>query len=176
MKHGAAEELNVIVNHIPACGVTACNPRGLVDGLVAVDGDKVTSGSQVAVHLCGCYLHSLVVGKTVGRVLDDGIHLGKVFGELCFLCLTYLLLEFVHFGPNGLTLLHLKVLDGVAKVLYLFFVGLHAGLQVLHDLLGAGTQLVIAKFFDGRVSSLDLLHPWLDEFHIAARLVAEDFL
>ena len=176
VKHGAAEELNVIVNHIPACGVTACNPRGLVDGLVAVDGDKVTSGSQVAVHLGGCYLHSLVVGKTVGRVLDDGIHLGKVFGELCFLCLTYLLLEFVHFGPNGLTLLHLKVFDGVAKVLYLIFVGLHAGLQVLHDLLGAGTQLVIAEFFDGRVSSLDLLHPWLDEFHIAARLVAEDFL
>ena len=147
VEHGAAEELNVIVNHIPACGVAACNPRGLVDGLVAVDGDKVTSGSQVAVHLGGCYFHSLVVGKTVGRVLDDGIHLGKVFGELCFLCLTYLLLEFVHFGPNGLTLLHLKV-----------------------------TQLVIAKFFDGRVSSLDLLHPWLDEFHIAARLVAEDFL
>ena len=41
MEHGTADELHVIVYHLPLRIVAACGPMVVVYGLIAVDGDEV---------------------------------------------------------------------------------------------------------------------------------------
>ena len=72
VQYHTAKELYVVVDHIPLQVVATCQPVVLVDGLVALDGDKLLLGSQVAVELVGCYNHRLVLGKTAGRILHNG--------------------------------------------------------------------------------------------------------
>ena len=78
MEHGAAEELHVVVNHLPLQVVAACCPVVMIDGLVAVDGDEVLAGvaSQFAVEVGSRHDCLFVLGKAAGGVLHNGEDLG----------------------------------------------------------------------------------------------------
>ncbi len=171
----AAEQLHVVVNHIPAHRVAASQPRGLVDGLVALDGDEVLGSCEVAVHLSGSHLDCLVVGEAVGRLLDDGEDFGQDFGQLVIECLQNFLLQVVDFGPYLFALVHVKFFDVGAQFLDFCAVGRYHILHLLHESLAAGAQFVVRQFFNGGVGLLDLIDPRLDGLHVALRLVAEQF-
>ena len=72
VQDGAAEELHVVVNHVPLRLVAAGHPVVVVDGLVALDVHEVMAGSQFAVEVGGRHLHVGVVGEALGGALHDG--------------------------------------------------------------------------------------------------------
>ena len=77
MEHGTTEELHVVVYHLPLQVVTSGSPVVVIDGLVAVDSNKVLLRvtSQFAVEVGGGNYGLLVLGEATGGLLDDGEHL-----------------------------------------------------------------------------------------------------
>ncbi len=55
MQHRAADELHVVMHHIPGSGVAARHPGVLPLGIVALYRHIVVRGAQVAVLFCGLH-------------------------------------------------------------------------------------------------------------------------
>ena len=67
-----ADELHVIVAHIPLDHVAAGHPAVLIDGLVALDGDAFTFCGEVAVVLRGRHGDGFIVLEAAGGLLHHG--------------------------------------------------------------------------------------------------------
>ena len=107
VEHGAAEELHVVVDHVPHRLVAAGDPMVVVDGAVAVDVDEVVAGGQLAVEVGGGDDDVLVVGEAFGGRFHDGEGHGTNLVEHFLEHFKLLFLELVDFLED-----RLAVLDG----------------------------------------------------------------
>ena len=74
MEYGTTKQLHVIVDHFPLQIVTAGSPVVMIDGLVAINRDKVFLGigSQLAIEVRSCYNGLFVLCETTGCLFHDG--------------------------------------------------------------------------------------------------------
>ena len=178
MEHHAAEELHVVVHHLPFQVVAAGCPVVVVDGLVAIDGDKVLArvAGQFAVEVVGRDDGLLVLCEAACRLLDDGIDLGHHLVEGLLVFLEGLFLYLVYLGEDVGTFVDGGVLDGGLQAFYLLFLGFCGSLHLLSDFLCACSEGVIVQYLHLGRDSLYLLYERLYFLHIFRRLVAEQSL
>ncbi len=144
MEHHAADELHVVVDHVPGDFVSASHPLVFPDGLVAVDGDKLASlDSQLAVEVCGGHFDCLVGGETGSGLAHCGEHDGEVFVEFVLKSVEYLLLVLVDFVPEGLAFVEGEFLDFLFQGGYSFLVILGGGGQIGAHLVDFASQLIV---------------------------------
>ena len=178
VEHDAAEELHVVVDHVPLHVVAAREPVRGVDGLVALDGDKVLRGREVAVEVVGRDDDCVVLCEAARRILHDGEGLGQQFVELLLDLLVDALRRLVDLLRDLLLL--------VERRLGLLQRGLQfddAGL-VRRDEVGdlslqgfaPGAQLVVREGLDSGVYGLDLLEIRLDLLAVLVGFRAEEEL
>ena len=175
VEHDAAEELHVIVHHIPCDFVTTRHPMVVVESFVAINLDKVKTrvGSQVLVELGGGHFGGLVLGKTTGCRFDNREGLGEDIGQRDFVLLTDFLLEFVHLVVDFLTFLDRCSFDGCFEFGDAVLSVRHVGLDAVHERLRVRTKFIIRQRIDGLVGCLGLVHVRLNSAHIFLRLIAE---
>lgn len=176
VEHHAAEELDVVVDHVPLHVVAARLPVGGVYGLVAVDGDEVLRGGQLAVEVVGRHHDRLVLGEAAGRILHDGEGFGEDFVELDLDFVVDALGRIVNLLRNllllverdfGLLQLRLQLHDAG------FVVGDVVG-NLLHEPGAAGAEFVVREGLDRGVDGLDFLDVGFDLFAVLVGLRAED--
>ena len=86
------------MHHFPLQIVAAGRPVVMIDSLVAVDGNEVLLGigSQFAVEVGSRHNGFLILGKTAGRLLDDGEYLVNHFIEGLLIDFKGFFLQFVN--------------------------------------------------------------------------------
>ena len=154
MQDGAADELHVVVAHVPRNHVTAGGPSVLVDGLVALDGDALAAGGEVTVVLVGGHHHRFVILETAGGLLHYGEGLRKDLVQHLLCAVVGVLLQFLHLLVKLLLLRDGHPVVGVERVLDLGdagFVVLYGLVDELFELIGLRTQFVIGKILNGFV-------------------------
>ena len=176
MEHHAAEELDVVVDHVPLDVVAAGHPVGGIDGLVAVDGDEVLRSGEFAVEVVGRDDDGVVLGEASCRILHDGEGLGEDAVE-------DLLDAVVDTLGGGVDLLG-DLLLLFERRFGFFELGLEfddAGLvlgdvvgDLFFEILAAGAEFVVRKGLDRRVYGLDLLQIGLDQFAVLVGFRAEE--
>ena len=75
MQHNSADQLDIVMNHVPNDHIPAGAPLIFVQGLISLDRDVIPFGGQLPVKFGGRYLHHLIFGKTPGGIF----HYGKSF-------------------------------------------------------------------------------------------------
>ena len=172
----ATEELHVVVHHVPVDLVAAGCPLVVVDSLVTVDGDEVVLriGSELAVEIGRCHHGVSVLRKAAGGVLDDGESHGHDLVEGFLQLIEHLLVLLVYLVEDRLTLIDRRVLNLGTELGNLFLVRLGSVLHVILYLLALGTELVVGQFLNVRVGLFHFLYEWLNEAHVALRLIPED--
>ncbi len=169
VQHDAAEELHVVVHHLPFQVVAACRPVVVVDGLVAVDGDEVLAGvgGQLAVEVVGRDDGLLVLGEAAGGLLHNGEHLGHHLVQGRLVHFERLFLQLVYLGKDVGALVKRRALDGCLQFCNLLFLLCGGGLHLLPDFLCACSQsVVVESLYFGRLC-FHALHERLYEFHVA---------
>ena len=168
VEHHAAEQLHVVVDHVPLHVVASGEPVGGVDGLVALDGDEILRRGEVAVEIVGRHHDRIVLGEAARRVFHDGERLGEnlvehlfdffvdAFGGLVDLLRDLLLLFELRFGffERGFQFDDAGFVRG-DEVGDLFFQGL-----------AAGAQFVVRERLDRGVDGLDLFEIGFDLFAV----------
>ena len=177
MQHHAAEELHIVVHHIPGYLVAACHPVVVVDSVVAINLDEVVPrvSCHVAVALGSGNDDRLALGKTPCRGLDDGECLGQYFHQYDLVLLFYLLLQVINLLIDFFAFVNLKRLDRCAELSYLRFLRCHRCGDLIHQHLRTGAELIVAERINLGIDRLDLVYVRLNLTHVFLRFVAEQF-
>ena len=176
VEHHAAEQLHVVVDHVPFRVVAAGEPVCRVNGLVALDGDEILRRRQVAVEVVCRHHDRLVLCETARRILHNGECLGKDLVEHLLDFLVDALGRFVDLLRNFLLLFELRF--GLFEYGFqLDDAGLVRGDEVgdlLFQRFAVRAQLVVGEFLDRGVDGLDLLQIRLDLFAVLVGFRAEE--
>ena len=169
MEYDTTKQLYVVVDHFPFQVVTTCSPVVMVDGLVAIDSDKVLTGigCQLTVEVGSGDDGFFVFCKATGGLLHDGEHLEHHFVEGLLVNLQHFLLDLIDLCEDVCTLIDRRVLDGSLQFGNLCFLLCGRRLYLLLQLLCTLTELVIAHGFDLWGKGFCLLHERLNQFHVA---------
>ncbi len=175
MEYNTADELHVIVHHIPCNLVAAGSPVVVIDGLVAVYLHEVEArvSSEVLVLLGSRNNHGLVLRKAVRSRFDDGKRLGKHLVENGLVVGLNLLFETIYLVIYFLALLYLERLDTCFQIFDFLFLVCYTRLNLVHQGLAAGTQFIVGEGVNLGVCRLDLLHIRHYGTHIFLCLIAE---
>ena len=136
MQHDTADDLAVVVHHVPSDHVAASHPAVLVVGLVAHDGDVLVFGCQLAIEVGGSHLHGLVFAEVFGGGLHHRERLGQDLVQRLF---------------DVVELQLFQLVDLVVE--FLLLVGLHVGVGFglgfqLGDFGHLGSGLVLYVFLE----------------------------
>ena len=175
VQHHATEQLHVIVHHVPRDLVSAGHPVVMIDRFVAFYLHEVEPrvSRQIAVQLrCG-NLDGLVLRETASRRFDDGKSLRKHLGQLHFIDILDLFLEFVHLVVDLLTFVNRRTLDGSLQLRDTGFLVRYGFLQLVHQRKRTSAQLVVGELVDTLVRRLHFVHIRLNGAQVFLRLVAE---
>ena len=175
MEYCTAEQLYIVVNHVPYGVVTAGLPVVAVYRLVAVDAYKVELCGKLTVKVIGRDNDGLVLGKAACAVLHDCKGLGQRLIKCLVEHLEHLLLQLVNLVEDRFSLLKFRILDFCLQFCYSCTQFSSAALNLLLERCRCGTQLIVAKLRDSGVHSLHLVNPRLNLAHVSACLVAEKF-
>ena len=175
MEHHAAEELHVVVHHVPFDVVAAREPVGGVDGLVAVDRDEILRGGQLPVEIVGRDRDRFVLGETARRIFHDGERFGQDFVELLFDLLVDAFGDLVDLLRNLLFLFECGF--GAFQLRFqsddaLLVGGDEIG-DLLHQRLAPAAEFVVRKCGDGGVDLLDFVDIGFDGLAVFVRLRTE---
>ena len=176
MEDGSADQLDIVVDHVPGDLVAAGDPVVLIDGGVALDVDEIVLDAEVTVELRGGNLYELVLRETARRGLHDGESLREDLVEALLDGLVLVLDEFVRLSGELFLLGHGEVaLQCLADLLD---AGLEGGLDLAEPLLQAGragAELVVTQFINAVIFGKDLIQNRPDKLHIPIRLRSEQF-
>ena len=178
VQHHAANDLHIVVHHVPGDFVAAGHPMVLVDGLIALDGDAGVGGGQVAVVVGGGDGHRLVGGEALGGLLHHGEGLGQYLVEHLLSLLVAVLLQVVDALVEALLLVdgHVVFLvDAGAQGGQLGLLGVDGGAYLLLEFDGLGAQAVVVEGCDGGVDGQGGVEEGLHLLQVALALVAEQF-
>ena len=171
MQGDAADQLDVVVDHVPDDFVAARHPVVAVNGLVAFDIHKVVVHRQVAVELRRGDGDGRILLETASGGLHDGKSLGEDFVKAFLYCIVLVLNEFVRLGGEFFLLGNGDVpgqffTDGLHAV----FEGLFNGGNLLLQCLAAGAEFVVGKPVYVRVNFQYLVQDRLDGLHVPVGL------
>ncbi len=178
VEHHAADELHVVVDHVPRDFVAAGHPVVLVVCLVALNGDGGVGSGEVAVAVGGGYLDGLVLREAASRFFDHGEGFGQDVVEHLLGLVVGGLLQLVDALVEALLLVDGHVilgLDAVAQLLQLGLLGLDGEAYLFTELQRLGAQLVVGQCLDGGVYGEAGIEEGLDGLQVALALVAEQF-
>ena len=173
-----ADELDIIVNHVPGNLVAAGNPVVLPNGLVALDGDEFAAfGCQLPVKICCSNLYGGVLRKAACGRLNYCKCLGKDFVQDDLDGVVLVLHQLVALACKSL-------LAGYGDILLQFFLNLcytvFKGLLHLTDTgfegLRVCTKLIVREFVNFRVDGQNLVKDGLYCLHVPVTLSAEYLL
>ena len=174
----AADELHVVVDHVPGDLVAAGDPVVLPHGLVVLDVDEIAAaGRQVAVEVRRGDRDGLILGEAAGGGFHDGKGLGEDLVEALFDGVVLVLDQFVGFRGevfflgNGDVFLQFR-LDFGDTVLE----GLLDGEDLLPEGGGTRPELVVGEGVDAGIGREDLVQHGLHLLHVPVGLGAENFL
>ena len=110
VKHYAANQLHIIVHHVPCYLVSSCRPMVVVNSLVALNLHEVEARvcREIAVLLRRRNHYRLVLRKATRRALHDGKRLRQYLQEYGLVVLFYLLLEAIHLVVHFLAFVYLQ--------------------------------------------------------------------
>ncbi len=162
MKHDTADELHVVVNHIPHYFVAAGNPVVAVECLVALDCEEVLAfGCKFAVEVGGSYLNGFVAGEAACRFAHDGKHFRQIAVEFFFEHFEDVLLDAVDLFPVRLAVFVFDCLNLFLDVGNLLSLGGNAFFERGTDFGDAVAESIIAQRFQRGVNLVDFRHDWL---------------
>ena len=98
VEDNAADELHVVVDHVPLYHVPAGKPGVVPQGLVTIYGHELVGGGKVTVEVGSRNLHYLILLETAGGGFHDGESLGKDFLEDILYLPVLFLHEFIGLG------------------------------------------------------------------------------
>ena len=140
----------------------------LVNGLVALDANKVLGGGELAVEVGSVDHHFLVLSEAASGFLHNAECHGKHLGEGFLHIIERQLVEFVYLVEDGLALIDWRVFNLGLELCYLLVLLFGRILHVSLNLLGLSAQLVVVECLNLGIRLLHLLHDGLDELHITA--------
>ena len=173
-----ADELDVIMNHIPGDDVATGHPLVFPDGLFTLNLHEIASlGGQELVKFGSRNRHGLVLGKTAGGGFHDGESFRQELIQDYLDGFVLFLHQFVAFRCQGFLLLHGDVFFHLQfnfrnAVLEGFF----HGCDLLPQSLAAGTEFVVGELVNIRINGQDFVQDGPDGLHIPVALGAENFL
>ena len=173
-----ADELHVVMDHVPGDFVAAGNPMVVPDSLVALDAHEVTSGCrQVTVKVSGRHLDAFLLGKTTGRGLDDGEGLRQDLIQALLDRIVLILHQLVGFCGKGFLFRHGNVLlqfrlDLCDTGLERFLHGKDPGTEGR----GTCTEFIMGKGIDFGIDRQDLVQDGLDLLHVTVGFGPENLL
>ncbi len=175
VEHYTADELHIVMHHIPGDFVAAGKPVVFPDSLVAVDGYEVASlGGELAVKLGGCNLDCLVCGEAGGGLAHGGEYYGEVLVEFGLDYVEHVFLVFVNVVPERLALVEGEFLDFLAELFGGVLVGLGCGGDVGAHLVDFSAELVDGEVFESGADGVDFVDYGFDFLEVALRLVSEN--
>ena len=183
VEHDAADELDVVVDHVPGDHVAARHPLVLIDGLVLPvvagdDVDAVAFDGQFAVVVGGGDDHLAVFGEAASRFLDDAEGLGQNVVEDFLSLVVGIFLQFVDALVDFLFLVDGHVvlfLDALAQGGQFVLLGLDLLADALLELDGFGAELVVGEFLNLGINLKGGVEVGFDLFQVAVGLGAEQF-
>ena len=157
VEHHAAEELHIVMDHIPADVVAAGEPVRRIDRLVALDFDEVLGGGQLPVEIVGRDFDRFVLGEAAGRILHDGESFGQEFVEFLFDLLVDAFYRFVDLLGDFLLVGKRRVrqLETGFQLDDTGFVRSDEVGDLFFQVTAAGTQFVVRKRLDRRINGFD---------------------
>ena len=159
VEHHAANELAIVVNHIPHHAVAAGNPIILIYCFVAFNCDEIVAlGSQIAVEVGGGHLNGFVLGETAGGVLNHGKHFGDGSSKPVFQYVENFLLKLVDAVPQRFAILVVGFFNFLFQLGYFGFLASHALLQAAAHFIDARTQFIVRQFLNLGINSLDFVN------------------
>ena len=112
VEYYAAEELNIVVAHVPFDGVAASHPTVLVYGFVLFYCDEVFAfGCELAVEVCRCYSDCLVLHEASRSVFHYGEYLRKNLFELNLVLFQNDLVQTVYLVVDFLSVVDVGAVD-----------------------------------------------------------------
>ena len=117
VERDAADELHVIMHHVPFQHIAASHPCVGVYSLVAFYCDVVETGGEFAVHVGGGNFHCLIFGETACCILYDCESLWQHFVELDFEDFLDVFFRFLYVVVEFLLLLYCERVVSVEFVL-----------------------------------------------------------
>mgnify|MGYP007099946767 CR=1 FL=1 len=174
VEYDAADELHVVVHHVPCHVVAAGGPVVFPDCFVAFYGDEFASfAGKIAVELCGCDNDGLILCESCCRLAYSGEHHWQMLVELVFDDFENLLFVCVDFVPQRLALVERQFFDFVAYFFDCFVVGFCGSCDIgahVGDFLAQG--VVVELLHDGNLF-LDFGKDGLYGFQVACGFIAE---
>ena len=175
-EHHAAEELYVVVYHIPQCVVASGHPMVVVDGFGAVlrNLHEILGQGQFLVIVCRGNFQRFVFREASCRVLHDSEGLGQGFVKGLvepfedFLLQTVNLVEY-HFAVFDGRFFNLFLQVGNLRLLFA-----NGALNLLTEFQCPCAEFVVAEILQRFLCSLTLLHPRLYFLHVAGEFAAEN--
>ena len=167
-----ADELDVVVNHVPGNLIAAGLPVVVPHSLVAGNLHKVAAfGGKLLVKFGGRNLHGLILGKTAGRRFHDGKSLRKEFIQNHFNGFVLFLHKFVALRCKGLLFLYGNVfLYAGLELRYAVFEGLLYLEDTGTESGAALSQAVVGQGVYFRVCGKDLVKIGPDSPHVTVTL------
>ncbi len=174
----AADELHIVMDHVPGDFVAAGEPVVLPDGLVPFDMHEVAAlRGEFLIELRSGHFDQFALLETAGGGFHDGESLGQDLVQDLLDGVVLVLDEFVGFGRQGLLL-------GDGNVLREFILNLRNTLleRLFHrenagaEGRGTGPELIVGKRVDRRIRREDLVQYRLYELHVPVGLGAENLL
>ena len=175
MEHGTTDELHVVVDHVPHRLVASSFPLVVPDGLVAVDIHKIVGLRQFSVEIGGSDLNLLVLGESSCRFLYDGKDHRQVFIKSLLKDVENFFFQLVNLIKNWLSFLDIRLLDLRIEFCDLIPLGLHHFLELRLDLVSSRTQFIVGELLNLRINGIHLIDNRSERFHVASRLIAEQF-
>ncbi len=146
MQHCTADQLYVVVHHVPGNVSAGGCPVVLIDGLIAPDLDIVLFDAEVAVELGGRGPDLGTLTEAAGGFFDDGKSLGEDLFEDLLEVLVAFFFEFIGLLVDGIASVQVGCRQGFRLLLFFGDLGIDGG-QVLGDagfeLPGLAAQLVV---------------------------------
>ncbi len=174
MQHDTANELYIVVYHVPFDFVTAGHPVVAVYGFVAFDAHEVLAGSgEVAVHVGCCYLDCFVGCKSGSCFAHCGKYGGQHAVEFLLVGFEDVFLSVVNVVPQRLTLIEGEFLDFILYLGNCGCVGRCSVGEFLLDAVDCITEFIVGQLLHAGAECVDLVHYRLYFLQVALRLVAE---
>ena len=176
MEHNAADELHIIVHHIPNHLIATCHPAIFIDSFIAVDSDKIFALScEFAVEVGGRHFNSFITGKSTCCLSDESKHFGKIFIKLPFKDIENIFFDVVDFRPIRLALVVVNRFDRFFDIDNLLSLIGNTALNGVAYLSYLATQIIVGEPLKSGVNLIDFCYNRLNLPQVTLRLVAEHF-
>ena len=178
MQDDAADQLHVVMDHVPGDHVAAGHPAVAPDGIVAVDVHEVVVGAQVAVEFGGLHADAFVLLEAARRRFHDGERLRKHLVEYFFNFLVDGLHQLVEFRGQLLFPrdFHLRIGELLADLRHFLFLRRRVGANLVAQGGTLGAQIVVAELVEAVVGRQYQFQGGIDLLDVAFRLGTEQFL